>query len=592
MKKYRRISILLASILGFGTLTTMPIILTSCSQQENTTSQPSEPSEPSVPEKPIIPPSPPSEVIDSSGGYTTNNLYADKYKVLIDTLDLDPTSLIMNIDSLNEQNLTQKLQKEFPGLNINIAENQFNNTDNINFIVNGIYENNVFINEIINVSNFVKIDDKWIFELINTELNINQPEWFNNSLPLDSTITPDWKYNNSDLFKFINNFDQSVFNLLQPNVNEHPIKLNYALFKNSFLIKNAKLIDNEVFNNLTLKFDIKQIIKKYNGENWVDEIQSDVVLIRQNSTQQTNIQLPTEQQYFEFILNDFEITNNELKKYHTSYFYAQYLFNQWINNDANVNLLINGSNAQELINKITNSGYFKDSNFYIQININNNFEDANGVLNIIINLFENDISEQNLKTSIHKIINGFNPFSSEEIQNNSELNFKSDSPTFLKIKTILKEEIEKISESTSIHINNSNNQGLMNSVSELFKNYELLNNYQQIESNFNQINLFGINGIRIKPNPTSLNNNTQPTLFIVEKPNDNNHECFGLLSPNQNDEIEEKYNTFFIKYLYFSSIDSIKITKENGISIEILTNWNYLDANNQEHGVNITLYGK
>ncbi len=553
----------LFSILSLTTfISIIPITIVACSPKKSTPSDnvenPPETTNPDVPN--ITPPNitPPKDDEISSSGGEHNGLNVSNYLEVVKTLNLSSST---NIVELNDNNLNNLLHQTYPELNVNIqnGSNQYNGELNLKLTNNQsreIINNNIVISgfNVNKYNNFTVVDAK-----------INLEKWFNNFQPI----------NNQN----INNVNQDLdlLSRFEINIDDNAITINNTNYKDQFKIAPKFSIEN---NNLKINFNIEQGFKKYNNGEWV--INSYYPLAIKNPLHEYDVQLPTLNQLFEFMMQQIKIIDSNAYNFYPSYFMGIGLHSIKIQQSQTA--IFNYLNINNIIDKYK-STYFPNNQYNFLINSHSNFSanDSLGQLSfsIYVKNFDNtDID--NTSASHQLVLSGFKTLNINDNQYNNYVSVNNGSNLYNSLIKIFDNEIKQV----------KNDQHTIENVSKLGLNSFLTNYfgpiyYENMESN------------NIEDIINKINTNYSFSLFSNSISNFNTNISVDQLSLNNFNPNLGLYNlgSNSEDIIYLKSIDinldpsknSVSMNNRNNPEIRIFGNIAITFANNETINQNVVL---
>lgn len=552
----------LFSILASTTfISIFPITIVACSPKKSTPSDnvenPPETTNPDVPN--ITPPNttpPKNDEISSSGG-EHNGLNVSNYLEVVKALNLSSST---NIVELNDNNLNNLLHQTYPELNVNIqnGSNQYNGELNLKLTNNQSRE---IINNNIVISGF-NVNKYTNFTVIDAEINLEK--WFNNFQPI----------NNQN----INNVNQDLDLLSRFEINiDDAITINNTNYKDQFKITPKFSIEN---NNLKINFNIEQSFKEYNNGEWV--INSYYPLAIKNPLNEYDVQLPTLNQLFEFMMQQIKIIDSNAYNFYPSYFMGIGLHSIKIQQSQTA--IFNYLNINNIIDKYK-STYFPNNQYNFLINSHSNFSanDSLGQLSfsIYVKNFDNtDID--NTSASHQLVLSGFKTLNINDNQYNNYVSVNNGSNLYNSLIKIFKNEIQQI----------RNDQHTIENVNKLELNSFLTNYfgpiyYENMESN------------NIEDIINKINTNYSFSLFSNSITNFNTNISVDQLSFNNFNPNLGLYNlgSNSEDIIYLKSIDinldpsknSVSMNNRNNPEIRIFGNISITLANNETINQNVVL---
>lgn len=552
----------LFSILSLTTfISIIPITIVACSSKKSTPSDnvenPPETPNPDVPN--ITPPNttpPKNDEISSSGG-EHNGLNVSNYLEVVKALNLSSST---NIVELNDNNLNNLLHQTYPELNVNIqnGSNQYNGELNLKLTNNQsrkIINNNIVVRGF-NVNKYTN------FTVIDAEINLEK--WFNNFQPI----------NNQN----INNVNQDLDLLSRFEINiDDAITINNTNYKDQFKITPMFSIEN---NNLKINFNIEQGFKEYNNGEWV--INSYYPLAIKNPLNEYDVQLPTLNQLFEFMMQQIKIIDSNAYNFYPSYFMGIGLHSIKIQQSQTA--IFNYLNINQIIDKYKNT-YFPNNQYNFLINSHSNFSanDSLGQLSfsIYVKNFDNtDID--NTSASHQLVLSGFKTLNINDNQCNNYVSVNNGSNLYNSLIKMFANEIQQVK--TDQHtIENVNKLGL----NSLLTNYFGPIYYENMESN------------NIEDIINKINTNYSFSLFGNSISNFNTNISIDQLSLNNFNPNLGLYNlgSNSEDIIYLKSIDinldpnknSVSINNRNNPEIRIFGNIAITLANNETINRNVVL---
>lgn len=552
----------LFSILSLTTfISIIPITIVACSSKKSTPSDnvenPPETPNPDVPN--ITPPNttPPKDDEISSSGGEHNGLNVSNYLEVVKALNLSSST---NIVELNDNNLNNLLHQTYPELNVNIqnGSNQYNGELNLILTNNQsreIINNNIVIRGF-NVNKFTN------FTVIDAKINLEK--WFNNFQPI----------NNQN----INNVNQDLDLLSRFEINiDDAITINNTNYKDQFKITPKFSIEN---NNLKIDFNIEQGFKEYNNGEWV--INSYSPLVIKNPLNEYDVQLPTLNQLFTFMMQQIKIIDNNAYNFYPSYFMGIGLYSIKIQQSQTA--IFNYLNINNIIDKYK-STYFPNNQYNFLINSHSNFSanDSLGQLSfsIYVQNFDNtDID--NISASHQLVLSGFKTLNINDNQYNNYVSVNNGSNLYNSLIKMFADEIQQV----------KNDQHTIENVNKLGLNSFLTNYfgpiyYENMESN------------NIEDIINKINTNYSFSLFSNSISNFNTNISIDQLSVNNFNPNLGLYNlgSNSEDIIYLKSIDinldpnknSVSMNNRNNPEIRIFGNITITLANNETINQNVVL---
>ncbi len=552
----------LFSILSLTTfISIIPITIVACSSKKSTPSDnvenPPETTNPEVPN--ITPPNttpPKNDEISSSGG-EHNGLNVSNYLEVVKTLNLSSST---NIVELNDNNLNNLLHQTYPELNVNIqnGSNQYNGELNLKLTNNQSRE---IINNNIVISGF-DVNKYTNFTVIDAEINLEK--WFNNFQPI----------NNQNVNNVIQDLD--LLSRFEINIDD-AITINNTNYKDQFKIAPKFSIEN---NNLKIDFNIEQSFKEYNNGEWV--IKSYYPLAIKNPLNEYDVQLPTLNQLFQFMMQQIKIIDNNAYNFYPSYFMGIGLYSIKIQQSQTA--IFNYLNINNIIDKYK-STYFPNNQYNFLINSHSNFSanDSLGQLSfsIYVKNFDNT-NIDNISASHQLVLSGFKTLNINDNQYNNYVSVNNGSNLYNSLIKIFENEIQQVRNDQHI-IENVNKLGL----NSFLTNYFGPIYYENMESN------------NIEDIINKINTNYNFSLFSNSISNFNTNISIDQLSLNNFNPNLGLYNlgSNSENIIYLKSIDinldpntnSISMNNRNNPEIRIFGNISITLANNETINQNVVL---
>lgn len=538
MKK-NKLKFLLLGVSLTTIMSVIPTVLVSCSSynksalSKSSDDSSSDSNNPSTPKLPIIP----SDGINinnvklSKNGGTHNGLTTNLYLDVVKALDLSSST---NIADLNNDGLNWTLKNKYPDLNVSIlnGSSEYDGLLKLNLV-----SKNRNINDNINITGFNVLKYEK-YSIVSSELNLKW--WFKNFQPIVEIDDNNIKQDLSILSSFKINVDG---------------KIDVQNNKNNFLVLPIFKRNND---KLIIDFKVKQIFEIYYNGIWTKN--KIVELKKTNAFDTFSINLPNINDFFNFLLEEINVVDDNIKSYYPSYFYRTGI--KSIKKDELQIEVFNFLNIDKLFKKYKQK-YFPNTNYQIVINNDNFFaEDLNGFLTFSIFVKNLDNPYDSLVKASHQIeivdcnilnINGY--FENKII-------IKKDSELYNNLNLLLKNEIENVKNlNNNSNINNYELQELLNTYFSCIYDYafdenKIDNLIKQVNDNYtfsifnNAINNLSKNIEKDKLNFSSFN----PLLGLYTLNNDYR-------------------NSFYIKTIYINCKDDynarIKLNDKNNIVIEI-----------------------
>lgn len=555
----------LFSILSLTTfISIIPITIVACSPKKSTPSDnvenPPETPNPDVPN--ITPPNitPPKDDEISSSGGEHNGLNVSNYLEVVKTLNLSSNT---NIVELNDNNLNNLLHQTYPELNVNIqnGSNQYKGELNLKLTNNQSRE---IINNNIVISGF-NVNKYTNFTVIDAEINLEK--WFNNFQPINNQNINDVNQDLDLLSRFEINIDDAI-------------TINNTNYKDQFKITPMFSIEN---NNLKINFNIEQGFKEYNNGEWV--IKSYYPLVIKNPLNEYDVQLPTLNQLFEFMMQQIKIIDSNAYNFYPSYFMGIGLYSIKIQQSQTA--IFNYLNINEIIDKYK-STYFPNNQYNFLINSHSNFSanDSLGQLSfsIYVQNFDNtDID--NISASHQLALSGFKTLNINDNQYNNYVSVNNGSNLYNSLIKMFANEIQQV----------KNDQQTIENVNKLALNSFLTNYfgpiyYENMESN------------NIEDIVNKINTNYSFSLFSNSISNFNTDISIDQLSSNNFNPNLGLYNlgSNSEDIIYLKSIDinldpnknSVSMNNRNNPEIRIFGNIAITLANNETINQNVVFVCK
>ena len=458
----------LFSILSLTTfMSIIPITIVACSPKKPTPSDNVEnppetpnPDETTNPDVPNITPPKDDEISSSGGEY--NGLNVSNYLEVVKALNLSSST---NIVELNDNNLNNLLHQTYPELNVNIqnGSNQYNGELNLKLTNNQSRE---IINNNIVISGF-NVNKYTNFTVIDAEINLEK--WFNNFQPINNQNINNVKPDLDLLSRFEINIDDAI-------------TINNTNYQDQFKITPKFSIEN---NNLKIDFNIEQCFKEYNNGEWVIDSYSPLAI--KNPLNEYDVQLPTLNQLFQFMMQQIKIIDNNAYNFYPSYFMGIGLYSIKIQQSQTA--IFNYLNINQIIDKYK-STYFPNNQYNFLINSNSNFSanDSIGQLSFSIyvkNLDNTDID--NISASHQLVLSGFKKLNLNKQYNNS-VSVENGSNLYNSLSRIFTNEIQQVQNDKQT-IENVEKIGLNSLLSTYFGLIYMENmDDDQLEAKVNNIN--------------------------------------------------------------------------------------------------------
>ena len=552
----------LFSILSLTTfISIIPITIVACSPKKSTPSDnvenPPETPNPDVPN--ITPPNttPPKDDEISSSGGEHNGLNVSNYLEVVKALNLSSST---NIIELNDNNLNNLLHQTYPELNVNIqnGSNQYIGELNLKLTNNQSRE---IINNNIVISGF-NVNKYTNFTVINAEINLEK--WFNNFQPI----------NNQN----INNVNQDLDLLSRFEINiDDAITINNTNYKDQFKIAPKFSIEN---NNLKINFNIEQGFKEYNNGEWV--INSYYPLAIKNPLNEYDVQLPTLNQLFTFMMQQIKIIDSNAYNFYPSYFMGIGLDSIKIQQSQTA--IFNYLNINNIIDKYKKI-YFPNNQYNFLINSHSNFSANDSLGQLSFSIYVQNFDNTNIDSisaSHQLVLSGFKTLNINDNQYNNYVSVNNGSNLYNSLIKIFDNEIKQVKNDQHT-IENVNKLGLNSFLTNYFgpiyyENMES-NNIEDIINKINANYSFSLFSNSI----SNFNTNISIDQLSLNNFNPN----FGLYNLGSNSE----------DIIYLKSIDinldpntnSISMNNRNNPEIRIFGNIAITLANNETINQNVVL---
>ncbi len=295
----------------------------------------------------------PSKDLDSLGGLTNNKLTTDSYKVIVDTLNLKPETIL---SSLTNDDLNKSLhkQQEYKDLSLVIVDGSSELTKTLKLKLTGTYNGKYYDGDI-KIIGFSS-NEKYSNDFKVSNINLNKDIWFDNDQPIygsDLLLTSEKdKILDliSDAYFTFNNNKTLYFNDVKNDITEVTWKID----------SNKTKIEN-------INFTLSNAKKVYNQTNSLWEIANgNDNDIKQATSSKPTTPLPTLKDLMQIMINHITIKEDKIKEYYPSYFKGLFLYSVKNDEHSKISHLLDYLDVDSVINKYKQK-YFLDKKIDLEI---------------------------------------------------------------------------------------------------------------------------------------------------------------------------------------------------------------------------------
>ena len=493
--------------------------------------------------------------LNPDGGQLSSdqNLSADKYKIIVDKLNLKQNDLLTN---LNDISLNELLHKDnlYANLNLSIANDSSTHLGVLNLQLQGKY-NNEDIDTIITISGFncINKDNSSIYF---ESIDINNANWFNEMLPIKTS-------SNQDKLK-INSLtaDKIKSVLLSENTNiviSDNLKININEINDQFNLDLSFDYNNQT-DSIDLAISGTYQNKIYKNGVWINDEEQLINLNPKPSTGIQNISFLTKDNLYSFMLDNLQINEVEINNKYPSYFLGSANLAKY----NNTNMYVSGLfvNDNEIINKFKASYYPNNTVSFFIDKDTVRANDFNGTLEFNVKVFNDDGFNQSVifKTFSYSDLKTILDFVNNQTLSN-DINIKDGSTLYnsldrILVKSILKDKIEElrlknVGESITVELNKQDVPSFRLNTVDVYNQEKIIDD--------EQINYFN-----------TLSENIQPMLFnqilnVIEKGSISSDDAYSLNIASNLYNNKDKM-LFVINNIYYEipgDIITIKLTKRS-----------------------------